>query len=97
MSAPFFEIGEEVIMVTLLHPELNGDYTITAYRAGNFITEDSGKLEFHHGYKLSGIDYEWFSQCTLRKKPKPAQNNESFFEMITWCNTRPETVEVENV
>lgn len=94
MSAPYFQVGEEVIVISKRMPEFNGDHTIDKvfekgvhrlFIGGEFILlEVMGAC----GYVLSDIGLHEhkgsvtiFAQSTLRKKHKPS--DESFSELIT--------------
>ena len=100
MSNPYFEIGEEVILVSVMHPRLNGDHVVewvcpagevtNPFKENSIITGDS------IGYKLVGIQpsdegskTSIFAQSALRKKHKPS--DESFSELMH--NYKTETVQ----
>ncbi len=90
MNEPYFQVGEEVILVSVKHPHVNGDYvvedilppnqTVDPYNSNHLITKDGTA-----GYKLEGLDdvgnSVWWTQNSLRKKHKPS--TQSFSNLIT--------------
>lgn len=90
MTQPYFSIGEEVILISIDNPRLNGEYTIERYMPPQpCINPLTGRLNTstNHAYKLHGIEPEdttkgsgYFRQSSLRKKHRPS--DESFSELM---------------
>jgi len=99
MNEPYFQVGEEVILVSRLWPELNGDHVIehrltTGLWSNRYKPDSMVDITSPAAYKLVGLDpgvtiegSGYFGQPSLRKKHKPS--TESFHELIT--NTIKET------
>lgn len=96
MNHPYFSVGEEVILVSKMQPQYNGDqiveYVIPPGEHpdplnSNVIVEGPG-----YGYRLAGLSLHedrglYFDESALRKKYKPS--DESFSELMTNYNTEP--------
>ena len=91
MSNPYFSVGEEVILVSVDYPELNGDYIILDVMppTGNIIRGRDGLMYRHNNLDYSigeggrnGLDH--WAQSALRKKHKPS--TDSFTEMMSNIN-----------
>lgn len=102
MVAPYFSVGEEVILVSKTFPQYNGEYTIRKILcdddrsfkcriSGHTITprgEGTGYvLEEILEQVYEGVVIETsWAESSLRKKHKPAEGNESFKEMMSNLN-----------
>lgn len=94
MTQPYFSIGEQVILISIDNPRLNGEYTIERYMPPRpCINPLTGRLNTstNHAYKLHGIEPEdttkgsgYFRQTSLRKKYEPPAK--SFSEMMDKLN-----------
>lgn len=102
MNEPYFQVGEEVILVSKSVPELNGEYVVEhALPHGNWPNPYPSEFKRINvtegaGYKLMGIEASetiptgYFKQSALRKKHKPS--SQSFSNLITNIEPIEETV-----
>ena len=80
-----FEVGEQVILISVYQPECNGEYTVSEACFDVFENLMTGLPEEGWSYQLKGAE-GWWMQSALRKKP----DNESG----DWadCVWRPEEI-----
>lgn len=80
MSRPKFSVGEEVILCSVMRPELNGEYIIEGicedghvYKGVPFFTSDGIPYAYDLGIVIVGdMHPNLWSESSLRKKHKPA-------------------------
>ena len=96
MDKPYFEVGEEVVLVSKYNPECNGDYIVCGianHAQVEATLPDFGFIgvQIRHFYDLGfsreitskkgyAMDSPYFGQPALRKKHKPS--DESFSELM---------------
>ena len=94
---PYFEVGEEVILCSTMHPEFNGEYLVIEALSGNEFASyirnlgyrvafDTGPFYYNLGFLIDTEEeggFEWYhwEQTALRKKHKPS--TDSFTEMMS--------------
>jgi hypothetical protein len=84
MTVPLFKVGEEVILKSILYPELNGEYTVEIVNAHSFwVCRETGTIcNDYKGdtisyqldvpvYSEDGVEGTW-AESALRKKHKPS-------------------------
>ena len=90
IPAPYFSVGEEVILESKDHPEYNGEYVIQAMDYGFGEDVITGKLTVCWSYDLGftakheNAESIWWDQAALRKKYPPSEM--SFSEMLESFN-----------
>lgn len=91
-TAPYFGIGEEVILESKYHPECNGEYAIKDLRYGKGIDVATGEVapgwDYDLGFttKHGDTEFVWWAQAALRKKYPPSEM--SFSEMLESFNKK---------
>ena len=96
MNNPYFEVGEEVILVSENEPQFNGDYIVAGVfdqeeraehiRKRGFISNKTGgEFGYDLGFVINvdkqGFEEIFWAQSALRKKHKPS--TDSFTEMMS--------------
>lgn len=83
MSAPYFKVGEEVILVSLENPELNGECTIESILRGNFVSDSDGIRMNAYSYvtTIPGTKGSW-SERALRKKHEGGEDFKSLMNNL---------------
>lgn len=80
-----FEVGEVAILVSVMHPESNGDVTITECELApvGAISDVDHTPYVGYRYRLNG-EKAWWAESILRKKHKPSDLSfSSVMEEIT--------------
>lgn len=81
MSRPKFSVGEEVILCSVMRPELNGEYVVLGvaedgdvYKGIGFFNTDGRPYGYDLGHHIISdhIHPNIWSESALRKKHKPA-------------------------
>lgn len=83
---PKFEVGEEVILVSVSCPELNGEATVLSVKYCEYINNRTENKEEGYLYELTiESRYSGWMESALRKKHKPSDM--SFHELMDSLNT----------
>ena len=75
-----FEVGEEVILVSSMRPEVNGDAVVTDVHLRKRHTSQICK-KCVYGYALTiQTEYKGWCECALRKKLGPGESFDSVMQ-----------------
>lgn len=85
--SPKFELNEVVVLQSIQHPELNGEYTILKLKDGEYMNTQTNEFINSFVYDL-GIDHgtgHWWFEEALRKRHQ--KGDMSFRELMSGLKT----------
>lgn len=93
---PLFQVGEEVVLQSKTHPELNGECTVMQVQKNGdkYLNPDKNRIvtaiyrygHFSYFTSIRNPNGEPWAQCALRKKHKPS--DQSLEDIIKEINSK---------
>ena len=89
---PLFDVGEEVILVSKLDPNLSGPAVVIEVMKATWCHQNC-MSKFAYMLNIEAELYHGWCQCSLRKKPEPGGDFESFMDELKQPIKQPVMVE----